>query len=505
MAAGSLRWLLALQVILTLLLASQLSQAAPGDDCNCVVPMDCPEGVLVEKPRKCKLPTKPNGDGFTLTGSINLSASQKTEDDKSKTEVRTSGSVSADVTVSTKRKITKFGVCCPKSKDEKAKPFELPLSRDEPRHKTPANLISGGVSGELELIKRSNMPEGAKVFFSRLALDEGDNIARFTIKVPRRRKRLFSTVFTGNDFRLPQPPRRRVRPGTLSHPTRQPASSTLPNASANTIRFLVSAGVVVRPETALSKPTKLTGAFNRNFRSLPESQWKGIEALQILQQGGLKKADPPAHARRKRSADPGPDPQVSNSTVPTRRCLQRGPSRCLQNARTVCVRKVLAVCLEWNTGRCLRKQKAPCIRWSTPTVDPSRFVIRCRRRSPRRCVRRAASKCVKWLLSRCIKSEPGRCLQYRRGTCLDSIHPRPTYEPPGPTDPKPTEEPEPEPTTPTPTDPDDNTVPNCRPEPYISCRGNSRFRTINGACNNLNRPRWGRRLTGLRRLFDNTF
>ncbi|XP_037085818.1 peroxidase-like [Pollicipes pollicipes] len=47
-------------------------------------------------------------------------------------------------------------------------------------------------------------------------------------------------------------------------------------------------------------------------------------------------------------------------------------------------------------------------------------------------------------------------------------------------------------------------VPNCIPEEPISCE-NSFYRTITGECNNLQRPRLGRSLTGQKRLLPNTY
>ncbi|XP_037085510.1 peroxidase-like [Pollicipes pollicipes] len=47
-------------------------------------------------------------------------------------------------------------------------------------------------------------------------------------------------------------------------------------------------------------------------------------------------------------------------------------------------------------------------------------------------------------------------------------------------------------------------VPNCTPEGSIRC-DNSIYRTLTGECNNLQRPRLGRALTGLKRLLPNTY
>ena len=47
-------------------------------------------------------------------------------------------------------------------------------------------------------------------------------------------------------------------------------------------------------------------------------------------------------------------------------------------------------------------------------------------------------------------------------------------------------------------------IPGCENEAPISCT-QSRFRTANGECNNLQRPRQGRALTGFKRLLENTF
>ncbi|XP_037084828.1 peroxidase-like [Pollicipes pollicipes] len=47
-------------------------------------------------------------------------------------------------------------------------------------------------------------------------------------------------------------------------------------------------------------------------------------------------------------------------------------------------------------------------------------------------------------------------------------------------------------------------VPNCTPEGPVRC-DNSIYRTLTGECNNLQRPRLGRALTGLKRLLPNTY
>ncbi|XP_043190039.1 peroxidase-like [Amphibalanus amphitrite] len=286
--------------------------------------------------------------------------------------------------------------------------FDLVVADGAKRPVFSETVVSGGRSGERQLLERSPLPAGAKVFLRRMALDSGDNVARRAVVAPRRRSRLFATVAPS---------------GGQATPAAQSARSAASSATVSkSMQFLRSVGVVVSAPSRVPPPSVTSRQQSRNLRPSAEAQQQALGALQLLQQTRVRprrtagtaagrSPRPGARRRVKRSAMPPPP-----SPPPVDDCSKRLPGRCIEREKVT---------------RCLRRRYGVCIRRGS-----------------------AQGKCIKRL--------PGKCIELE--------------------------------------------VQNCQNEPDIKCKDRPlRYRFINGQCNNMNQPRWGRQMTGLRRLMDNTF
>ena len=169
--------------------------------------------------------------------------------------------------------------------------FDLAMAAGARRPVFSETVISGGRRGERALLKRSLLPAGTKRFLRRVALVSGDNVARRAVVAPRRRSRLFSTVF---------------REAGRSSSAAKSSSA----AASKAMRFLRRVGVVVKARVALPPPSATSRLLARNLRSPLAAQLQALQALQLLQQTRVEPAPqtvPPTTRRRvKRSAMPPP-------------------------------------------------------------------------------------------------------------------------------------------------------------------------------------------------------
>ncbi|KAF0306654.1 Peroxidase [Amphibalanus amphitrite] len=148
--------------------------------------------------------------------------------------------------------------------------FDLVVADGAKRPVFSETVVSGGRSGERQLLERSPLPAGAKVFLRRMALDSGDNVARRAVVAPRRRSRLFATV-------APSDSQAKV----AAQSARSAASSATVSKS---MQFLRSVGVVVSAPSRVPPPSVTSRQQSRNLRPSVEAQQQALGALQLLQQ-----------------------------------------------------------------------------------------------------------------------------------------------------------------------------------------------------------------------------